>query len=104
MVVGRIIGWLLIVAAGAVIAMEIVTLATSGEYRVLAAGEVWFKIGPAGINLAQAVIQRYIHPILWDPVIVTVLLWPGWAVLGVPGIMLAWRCRRRRRRRFFRDT
>jgi hypothetical protein len=37
-------------------------------------GEVWFALDPFSLNLVQAVIQRYLHPALWDQVAVPVLL------------------------------
>ncbi len=51
-------------------------------------GQTWFSLSPDSLNLAQAVVQRYVHPYLWDPVIQSVLLWPTFAVGGVVGILL----------------
>jgi hypothetical protein len=36
----------------------------------------------------QAVAQRYIHPFLWDPIIVTILLCGALAVLTVLGVLI----------------
>ena len=60
--------------------------APSGDRRLASIGELWFAIDPAGINVTQAVIQRYLHPSIWDglrPILVSVpaLLLP--LVLGV---------------------
>ena len=52
-------------------------------------GEFWFTLHVGSLNLAQAVIQRYIHPALWDPVIDGLLQWPAWSLLGAPGVVLA---------------
>ena len=41
----------------------------------------------ASLNLVQAVVQRYLLPALWDPVLVTLLLLPAWIVVGVPGLL-----------------
>ena len=60
----------------------------SGSYRVIAAGELWFRLHPYGLNLSQAVIQRYLSPGLWDPVIVSLLQWPAWSIFGAPGAIL----------------
>lgn len=49
-------------------------------------GELWFSVSPGSLNLSQAVVQRYISPTLWDPYIQTLLLAPGWVVLGGFGI------------------
>ena len=37
-------------------------------------GEVWFALDPFSLNLVQAVIQRYVHPAIWDNVAVPLLL------------------------------
>ena len=48
------------------------------------AGQVWFNIHVASLNLMQALVQRFLHPLLWDPVIATMLQWPAWSLLGAP--------------------
>lgn len=46
-------------------------------------GKDWFNHSPSTLNLAQALVQRYIHPDVWDPGIVKILLMPSWLVFGV---------------------
>ena len=36
----------------------------------------------------QAIVQRYLHPALWDLVFVTILLLPAWLVFAVPSLLL----------------
>lgn len=60
-----------------------------GGYRVIAAGELWFRLHPYSLNLSQAVTQRYLHPGVWDPVMVGILQWPFWSIFGAPGAVLA---------------
>jgi len=93
-----VVGWLLLGLAGAALAYELLLAVQTGGYRTIAAGELWFRLHGASLNVTQAVIQRYVHPLLWDPVLQTVLLWPAWAVFGVPGgvLLLLWRWRRAR--------
>jgi len=98
MIVGRIIGWILVTAAVAIFARDILASIDTGSLAMMSAGELWFRIDNGSLNLAQAVTQRYLFPSLWDPVIVTVLIWPATAVLGVPGMILARLCRRRPRK------
>ena len=45
---------------------------------------------------------RLFGPVL-DPVVSAVLSFPGWAVIGVPGLLLAWAGRSRRERVFLRQ-
>ena len=63
-------------------------LATSGVSGFMSLGDAWGKLNAPSLNLVQAIVQRYIHPAAWDPVLVTVLLLPVWLTLVVPGLLL----------------
>lgn len=43
-------------------------------------GTSWYSASAETLNLAQAVVQRYVHPAVWDPGIVSILTLPGFAV------------------------
>jgi hypothetical protein len=49
----------------------------------------------------QAVTQRYLHPAIWDPVVIEVLQWPAWFVALIPATILFLICRPARRKRWF---
>ena len=51
-------------------------------------GAVLFRIDPGILNLAQAVVQRYLLPMLWDSVLLPVLEAPVWVVPLVLGAVL----------------
>ena len=98
-----IIGWLLVAGAAVMAVREAMMWAQSGAWTPIAAGQLWFDIHKDSLQLVQPAIERYILPALWDPVILTVLQWPAWAVLGAPGLVLAlWAGRRRRPKPKFR--
>jgi hypothetical protein len=99
MIIGRIIGWLLVLAALVVLVADLIARLDTGHFAPTAAGQLWFEISPSTLELAQAGVQRHLVTWLWDPVMQTVLLWPAALVLGVPGVALLWACRRRDRRR-----
>jgi hypothetical protein len=61
----------------------------------LAVGALWFKLSPFGINLTQAVIQRYVWPPLWDPGIVAILVLPAAPMAAALGAIAVWATRRR---------
>ena len=46
-------------------------------------GATWFEFHADSLNVSQAVIQRYVHPIIWDPIIQWILLQPTLAVFLV---------------------
>ncbi|GGB57922.1 hypothetical protein GCM10011316_32510 [Roseibium aquae] len=50
-------------------------------------GQLWFDLSRETLNLAQAAVQRHVSPVLWDPVIMTVLTWPVWAVATPLGLV-----------------
>ena len=87
----RFLTWLgAALTAAAVLALlyELSAALQAGEWRIVPAGEIWFTLHTASLNLVQAIVQRYLHPFLWDPVIAGFLQWPLWASFGGPGIAL----------------
>ncbi|MGP1394585.1 MAG: hypothetical protein ACTS3R_03635 [Inquilinaceae bacterium] len=100
MIIGRAIGWALIGLALLVLGHDAWVWADGGPFRLVSGGELWFGLDPGSLNLVQAVTQRYLWPPLWDPGIVTLLLWPASVVLGGLGglLVLAFQGRGRGRR------
>jgi len=45
-------------------------------FEFSALGDVWFTHAPALLNGTQVLLERYLWPPLWDPVMLNVLLWP----------------------------
>jgi hypothetical protein len=88
MIVGRIIGWLFVLAAVAAAARDMVAWYDTGTFDPMPLGQLWFNLDNGSLNLVQAVTQRYLLPELWDPVIVNILLLPAWFVFAVPAIVL----------------
>ena len=101
MIVGRVIGWLLLIGAAITLGLDILAWYYTGTFKLSAAGELWYRLDRGSLNLVQAVIQRYISPRLWDPVIQSVLQLYALVVLAMPGFLLLWvfRSREARRRR-----
>ena len=97
----RIIGWFLIALALACWGYELAAWAgADGErYRVFALGELIFAEWPGLLPYVQAGVQRNLHPAIWDPGIQFLLLRPGWAVFGLPGLLMTALCWRRGRKR-----
>ena len=85
---GRVVGWALVCLALAAFGYEMLLAATSGTWRMIAAGELWYALDPGSLNVAQAITQRYLHPVLWDPILQSALTWPAWSLLGAPGVAL----------------
>tara|TARA_Y100001960_G_C13980666_1_gene497428 strand:+ start:80 stop:397 length:318 start_codon:yes stop_codon:yes gene_type:complete len=98
MIIGRSLGWIITAVALMTAGAEILASLESGAYQGLAIGYLWSKIDMSSLNLSQAVIQRYVHPSLWDPAIVTILKCPAWIMLGILGPALSLLFRKRRPR------
>jgi hypothetical protein len=99
--IARIVGWLLVAAALVVAGADLLASLEQDAVVLRPLGELWFRLDPGSLNLAQAVVQRYLHPALWDPAIVAVLRLPAVVAFGLPGLALVLACRRPRRRRLF---
>lgn len=56
-------------------------------------------LSPGTLEAMRGAIQDNVHPLLWEPTITTLLAWPGWAVIGAVGLVLAVLGRSRSRRR-----
>ncbi len=67
---------------------EILASLRAGEWAPQLLGQLWFELDSDSLNLTQAIVQRYLFPQLWDPIILELLLWPAWVVVMAPGILL----------------
>ena len=98
MIVGRVIGWILLVAALIVLGRDVVSWIDTRSFEPIAAGTLWFELSPSTLELAQPAIQRHVAAWLWDPIVVVLTL-PAALILGAPGLALVWLSRKRERRR-----
>jgi len=60
-------------------------------------GKSWFSISPDTLNGAQAAVQRYLHPSIWDPFMIWLLNQPGALVMAILAAILYMIGHRRRR-------
>ncbi|NIY75829.1 hypothetical protein HED22_09250 [Thalassospira sp. HF15] len=97
----RALGWLLLFASIAVLVDDSITALQTGSFRLVAAGELWYRLDTGSLNLLQSVIQRYISVWAWDTIFVPVLLAPALVVLFVPAAILLLLTRKRKRQRIF---
>ena len=99
MIVGRVIGWIVLLAGAAVLVRDGLVWVDTKHWAPIALGQLWYQLNRSSLNLVQAVVQRYIHPFLWDPIIVSLLLSWAFAVLMILGVLLLVLFRRRNARR-----
>ena len=99
MIVGRLIGWIILLAGVAVLARELRGWIKAGHWAPTALGTFWYELDRSSLNLVQAVIERYVHPFLWSPIIVSILRCWAFAVLMVLGVLILAVFAKRRERR-----
>jgi hypothetical protein len=103
-IVLRILGALLILAAVAALAREAVGYFSDRTWSFMPLGELWAWVHTPSLGLLEAAIVRYLSEDLWYDWIFPVLEAPAWVVFGVPGLVLlalSFAFRRRRHRRAF---
>ena len=93
MVIGRFIGWVLIIMALGFAIAEISALGLSKQYGIMSAYSVLHTLVPGELILTRIIIGKALHPVIWDPFIKSLLWLPGWLLLGLPGIICIWKFR-----------
>lgn len=97
----RLLALIFILAALAALAVGVYVV-VSGAALGDAAGAVWVAIDRPSLELTQAVVERYIAPVIfypdvWFDLFVPMLGWPAWqailTLILVPGLigLLLWR-------------
>src|ERR1700757_1340689 len=106
MIVGRVIGWVLLLVGLVILARDVLVLGAGYDDKPHGApivlGELWYAIHPNSLQLLQPAIQRHLHPALWDWVVQPALLSWAWVVftaLGFAFLVLFQRRTGRLRRR-----
>ncbi len=89
------VGWGLLLTAFVITAADpfLTLLGTGGMWAPTY--DVWYAYSPRTLIITQIRFEKY-APVLWDPVIVTVLQLPGWLLFGVPGVATVWHFRAER--------
>src|ERR1700751_1311344 len=88
MIVGRLIGWGVFLGGAAVLGRHLLVWFKTKPWAPMPVGQLGYQPNRSSLSLVQAVIQRYIHPFLWDPIIVNTLLCWAFAVLMVLGLLI----------------
>ncbi|MCZ4271860.1 hypothetical protein [Maritalea porphyrae] len=100
----RLIGSLFLALMLIMIVMDGAKVLSSNELVFTPLGQIWFEIDRAldtlTLNTLQAIIQRYVHPIVWDPIIVTILGAPAWLICAILGVFFLFLGRTRTRERY----
>jgi len=83
----RILGFWLFAGAFVALVLDGARSITSGDLIVTAMGSTWSDLHVSSLQMAQAGIQRNVHPYLWDPVMIYILAAPTWLVIGIIALL-----------------
>jgi hypothetical protein len=81
-------GWAILTAVVAVVNDLTMTYRTGAGLAFASLGKDWYLVSPGTLNALQAGIERHVHRLLWDPVMLTLLKAPAFVVLAGLGILL----------------
>jgi len=102
-IIGRIIGRILLLAAAIVFLRDAIAWYDTGRLAPIAFGQLWSDIDAASFGDARTSVERALPAWLQPPVLFAMLSWWAVPILVVPGALLLRLCRvrvaRRRRRR-----
>ena len=87
MILFRLLGRIFLLIAFAVVALGMLVW-LAGHDVTQSAGELWYLLEPGSLNLSQAIVQRYLHPSIWEELAVPLLQHPFWEALVLSFIVL----------------
>ncbi len=101
MAVFRFFAWVMFLVAMIALVSDVTRAANGAPMTVTTTFAYWKSVSPQSLAASAAAVQKSVHPLLWDPLIVRVLLLPIWALIGFVGLALAVIGRRKRRVNIF---
>ena len=87
MILFRLLGRIFLMIAFAVVALGVLVW-LAGHDVTKSAGELWYLLEPASLNVLQAIVQRYLHPSIWEALAVPLLVRPFWEAMVLSFIFL----------------
>ena len=97
----RAFAWFLLLVAVIVLTNDLTRAAGGVGGFMVSSLSHWKETSPGSLATASTFVQKSLHPTLWDPVMVRVLILPAWILLGSLGLLLAVLGRRKRRVNIF---
>ena len=82
------LGWAFVIIALLLGIWDLVSWFVLGKFVVPDVGSVWYLAHPDSLLVLEPAISRYLHPYLWNPVIVGILLAPIMLVSLIIGFMI----------------
>ncbi len=83
----RFFGLLCLAAAFILVIYDGTKSIAANRFYFTTARTLWELLNPASLAQLRLLLTPYLHGMLWDPGVVTVLAWPAWSLLGCFGIV-----------------
>lgn len=84
----RFLGILAVAAAFASMIIDGTRSIAGGALFVTPFGQTVMSFFPSRFPELQPAVERHIHPLLWDPILLTLFLLPTWLIVGMGGLLL----------------
>ena len=86
----RFLGLCLLATAFVTLLSDVTRSVMGGRLYVTPIGETLVTLTPGKLGLAQAFVERQVHPFIWDPVLVDLMRLPVWLAVGAIGCLAIW--------------
>ena len=82
------IGWILVLMGLGALGYDLMILLEKGTFKMSVWGELWYELHPGSLNLYQALIERYVHPAIWDQFLAPLLLYKAFYLFAITGLVM----------------
>jgi hypothetical protein len=91
----RVLGLVMLAGAFAACVIDGARSIADSRLSITPLGAAAYWAFPTKFPLLQTFVERQIHPLLWDPILLNLLKAPTWVALGLLGAALLYAMRRR---------
>jgi hypothetical protein len=81
-------GWAILLSIISVVHDATQSYQSGAPFAFASLGKTVYGVSHSALANLQAGIERYVHPMLWDPFALTILKTPAFAVFAVVGVVL----------------
>ncbi len=86
----RVIGLFVLAFALILAVLDITRSITASAIILTPLYEAWTSVSPQSLQSAQEAVESWVHPILWDPIVLFLLKLPSWLVFWISAMVLLW--------------
>lgn len=83
----RSLGVCLLATAFVTLLVDVTRSVAGARLSVTPLGETLMALAPGKLALAQAFVERQVHPYIWNPVLVDLMRLPVWLAVGAIGCL-----------------